>query len=397
MNRADELVPAMQETDNRKPQALTRNGSAFLDCLRFGTAMVVFLGHITFMHGPEMLGHLAHIAVCLFFVLSGFVIRMVVKTRETTRREFLIDRASRIYSVVLPALAITVVCEALAKSIDPSLILGYRWSQVPLQLVLNSTFMAENWGWDVYPMNNSPFWSLSFECVYYLLFALLYSGFRRKKLWQSKETLLAVLLMIVSGPAIVLLFPTWLAGALLYDVYQWLGRKAYGFKLASLLLALSAGVLVWSRHAVKEFLVGTSLSHRVEWLQNVFLFDLHVSPANAAKTVPWLARFSPSFFLAATIAFVVILWVLLTLDRFVPELSPQLTRLLRWVADSTFALYLLHSPLLFLLKAIFHSRPPEPLLWVCSVVLVCILLSRAFERFKFLLRRWLRRVFPYVG
>jgi peptidoglycan/LPS O-acetylase OafA/YrhL len=89
--------------------------------------------------------------------------------------------------------------------------------------------------------------------------------------------------------------------------------------------------------------------------------------------------------------------VLLTLDRFVPELSPQLTRLLRWVADSTFALYLLHSPLLFLLKAIFHSRPPEPLLWVCSVVLVCILLSRAFERFKFLLRRWLRRVFPYVG
>ena len=56
--------------------------------------MVVFLGHLgRFFPAEARFDRLTHIAVCVFFVLSGFVIRMIVKTRISSMRDFLIDRA----------------------------------------------------------------------------------------------------------------------------------------------------------------------------------------------------------------------------------------------------------------------------------------------------------------
>ena len=49
---------------------------------------------------------LAHTAVIVFFVLSGFVISWAAE-RDGTAREYILNRASRIYSVALPALALT--------------------------------------------------------------------------------------------------------------------------------------------------------------------------------------------------------------------------------------------------------------------------------------------------
>jgi len=50
-------------------------------------------------------------AVSVFFVLSGYVIAHVLSTREKTPLEFTASRFARLYSVLLPALAITAVCD----------------------------------------------------------------------------------------------------------------------------------------------------------------------------------------------------------------------------------------------------------------------------------------------
>src|SRR3954463_4446455 len=89
---------------------MKRDLSAFLDLTRILAASAVFLGHLSSPQlGGEMLsvfGHERHSAVIVFFVLSGFVIAWAAE-RDGSVREYIINRATRIYSVALPALALT--------------------------------------------------------------------------------------------------------------------------------------------------------------------------------------------------------------------------------------------------------------------------------------------------
>jgi hypothetical protein len=58
---------------------LSTTNSVFLDLIRFAAAVIVFWSHITqarFSTGFSTQGTAGHMAVCVFFVLSGFVIRM---------------------------------------------------------------------------------------------------------------------------------------------------------------------------------------------------------------------------------------------------------------------------------------------------------------------------------
>jgi peptidoglycan/LPS O-acetylase OafA/YrhL len=377
-----------------KPRTLSQSGSAFLDCVRFGTAIVVFLGHLgRFFPAVARFARLTHIAVCVFFVLSGFVIRMIASTRIGSMRDFLIDRASRIYSVTVPALCLTVVFEGIGRLVNPvryfALADPFRWSHIPLQFLTNLTFTAQSWGYETNPLSNSPFWSLSFECVYYLLFGLLFYGMKR-----LSTRFLVLLVMLLAGPATVLLFPTWLMGCLLYDTYIWLDQKRYGIPLATGLLFSTLGLMGIFRHPIGWLLNQTDAPHRIVWLQTVIPLTMRNRLADSNGVLPWLSRFSLSYYIASVVVFVVMLWVLLTLDRYMPKLPEMIWTKLRWIAEGTFSLYLLHLPLLMMISCLLGGQPKYPYLWSFFAVSVCILLSRPFERLKVAMRRGLRIAFP---
>jgi len=397
-----------------KPRTLSQSGSVFLDCVRFGTAMVVFAGHVgryfsakadldqmdvwlgargISIHSGDFIAHLLHVAVCVFFVLSGFVIRMILQTRVTTMQDFLIDRASRIYSVTAPALLLTLLLEGVSRAVNPALYLvlaePFRRSQVPLQLLTNLTFTAQCWGYETNPLSNSPFWSLSFECIYYLLFALLFFGARRG--WVRVTI---VLVMLLAGPSIVLLFPTWLLGCLLYDVYIRLDAKPYAVALASGLLAVVLGGGFAFRHWIVWLLNVTEAPERTAWLGRVVPAPLQRSFGDSNGVLPWLSRFSLSYYAAAVIVFAVMLWTLLTLDRFLPHVPRAFAATLRWIAEGTFSLYLLHVPLLMLVACVVPAADSHRYFWCCAVVCACIMLSQPFDRLKKAMRRGLHRTFP---
>jgi peptidoglycan/LPS O-acetylase OafA/YrhL len=376
------------------PRRLSQSGSMFLDCLRFGTAMVVFLGHLTrFFPSAADFGRFTHIAVSIFFVLSGFVIRMIVRTRVGTMRDFLIDRASRIYSVLAPALVLTLLFEGLARLASPAAYAKasdhFLWTHVPLQFLTNLTFTAQSWGYETNPLSNSPFWSLSFECVYYILFALLFFGRHRLSMW-----LLALLVTALAGPAILLLFPTWLIGCVLYDTYIWLDRKPNAVPLSSSLLVVVFGLMFVFRHALGRLLIATDEPHRTAWLSSVLHPSIAHRFADSAGTVPWLSRFSFSFYVASIVVFIVMLWALLTIDRFAPNVPEAVAGKLRWVAEGTFSLYLLHLPILILLSALTAGAPTHPYLWSIPIVVFCILLSQPFNRLKNAMRKALSGATP---
>src|SRR5215210_909306 len=93
---------------------MKRDLSAFLDLTRTLAALTVFLAHLSQPRfGGEALSVFtgqSHSAVIVFFVLSGFVIFRAAE-RDGTAREYILNRASRIYSVALPALALTSITD----------------------------------------------------------------------------------------------------------------------------------------------------------------------------------------------------------------------------------------------------------------------------------------------
>lgn len=391
------------------PIRLSASSSLLLDTVRFTAALAVLLHHFTdsrMSTGWPHLGVLGHEAVCVFFVLSGFVIRLVTVrvtvTRSATFTQYVADRASRLYSVVAPALLATVLCEALAAALRPGAYAAMRdafaWRDVPLQLLANLTFTAQNWGYGLNPLSNAPFWSLSYEVLYYALYGVVH--YRVRGRWG-----IVAAGLLLAGPSIALLFPVWLLGVLTCDLYLLLSRRRAASGLsalgwASLTLATLSATLATLRHPIARLLRTLGHENRAVWLTS------HIAPhlpwrqthpglfLDPTGHLPWLGETSLSFFFIGTLTANFMLLGLLFFDRHAPHLPPRLARITRTVADSTFTLYLFHVPLMLLAVAclghpVRTANGAATLLG--GIVLLTIPLARVLDRFKDVLRLKLRR------
>ena len=371
------------------PQTLSAAGSILLDVLRFGAACVVLFCHFSHPLMSEHLPNLAtagHLAVAVFFVLSGFVIRYVTLTRETTAKEFLINRASRIYSVVVPALVITVICESAAWSINPhyySLVsLPFTWSDVPFQLFTNLIFQSQNWGYEIIPLSNSPFWSLAFECFYYVIYGLCFYRVRGM-------VPLCFLVLIVGGPSVALMFPVWLMGSLAFDFYSKLSASALGLRISSISLAGTLLGLFMARVRIRAFLIAVNEEHRTAWISRGLIGVPHHEIFFRFGRLPWLTNASASFFVVGLVMALFTVWALLLVDRLLGMVSVRMARWFRFVAEGTFALYLLHLPLLILIvcaaggpiRSNFASA-----LGLTAIIVVCVCIAIPMDAFKRRLR-----------
>ncbi len=374
-----------------------RNASILLDLLRFAAALAVALTHMQH-HFVTKAGFISersgNSAVCVFFVLSGFVIRYVTVARRPAAREYWSDRVSRIYSVVVPALLLTVLLEGAALLLAPAayhnIADAFPWSAVPLQLLENLTFTVGWWGIGVPPLSNGPFWSLSFECVYYALYGIL--RYMPRARWA-----LVPLLLLAAGPSIALLFPIWLFGAALHDVYVKLHARRDGLAIATGALLVYLGVLAAMHKQVLHVLRATEVAERTQMLTHAVASFAWGRSLFHGAPLHWLDRFSVSFFLTGSLLAVAMLPVMLTLDGFVPTATKLSASRIRLVADGTFTLYLLHLPL-FILFVSLAGGPwtnwREGLAMLVVVVIISILLGRVFDRLKDAMRASLRSLPP---
>src|SRR5690606_32962285 len=92
--------------------------SVYFDALRVVCALLVFLYHAgVFWGGPMaeftsalgITGSIAHLAVVVFFVLSGYLIRHASMREGVTWKTYAVDRAARLSSVVLPGLVLAAI------------------------------------------------------------------------------------------------------------------------------------------------------------------------------------------------------------------------------------------------------------------------------------------------
>jgi len=309
---------------------MSRGLSLYLDLLRFALALEVLLAHFIY-RGYTPAGFLwfvwsyAQTAVIGFFVLSGYVIAHVTTGRETTTSSYVIARVARLYSVVLPALALTWLLDSLGSALSPA---SYATGPAtlgahqPLRYLLSASMLQDfgilglpggKYSADWYPGSNTPFWSMSFEATYYALFA--FALFLRGRARIVSCGVLAVL----AGPAIMALFPVWLLGVAAYHVQQ---RVRLPVALAAVGFVVSIGLILlvgWQRD-VPRWAVGWPWIGRLLHLDYAegLLFAVNILMANRLSVA---------------------------LDRSLNRFAP----VVRWLGGLTFAMYLCHRPVMHFL------------------------------------------------
>lgn len=364
-------------TDAASPRVqagrLSTAQSLLLDLVRIGAAILVAVGHLTqpfFSVGWPDLTYLARAAVAVFFVLSGFVIRYVTSTRRTDLAGYLKDRGSRVYSVALPAMLVTLAADSISRRVNPVFFATWTgdWTHPFGRVVQNLVFTAQLWQNNVNPLSNSPFWSLNYEVGYYILYgcAFYLTGLKR---WAW-----IALLVLALGPEILSLAPLWLAGCVAFDLYRRWRRSGRLSVYLNWGMAASAVAAVALFAFVREY----PGAWYALWQRRLLLTWASL----------WITPLDYLFGLLGTVFFLKLLEIA---GRVHIAPNRRGVAAVRFISEGTFPLYLLHFPLLVLIAAWIpynHANGLEKTLVFAAIFAVGVLAGHPCNALK----RWMRNV-----
>lgn len=302
--------------------ALPRPFSIYLDLVRFLAACLVYVYHSNqrWLVEPILpLAHYGHTSVIVFFVLSGYVIAYVTDTKERDWATYTASRLSRVYSVALPTLALTLLLDWAGRRYFGA-DLGYPFDWFLVRILGSLLMVNEVWFVSITSFSNVPYWSICYEAWYYVAFGVL--------VFMPRLPALAVvaLLALVLGPKVVLLAPIWALGVLLY---RW-RRLAEVSETTGWLLALggAAGIGLY---------LYFDIEHRA------------AQPLQELLGKHWFEQLSFSrWFIGDYLLGPLVMLHFAGMRRVALRLNPLFTAVekpVRLLAAYTFTLYLLHQPL----------------------------------------------------
>jgi peptidoglycan/LPS O-acetylase OafA/YrhL len=343
---------------------MKRDLSAFLDLTRILAASTVFLGHLANPRfGGGMLavfGEQRHSAVIVFFVLSGFVIAWAAE-RDGTAREYILNRATRIYSVALPALILTWVIDDFLIQYHPGTVNSlYQHAAIWKYLPIFLTFSGDFWFLSEDAFSNIPYWSLCYEVWYYVVFGVIVFG-RGSWRWA-----IAIVCLLMMGPRLWLLWPVWLAGAFLHRLPP-LSAKRSRFLLFLSLTGLILLKLGGIEHVLNDV---------VDRLTGGFA-DSHL-------------RYS-AFFAGDYLVAIMVAGAIHTARGADIASLARMRGPIAAMASVSFSMYLTHFPLFLFFNALFPGQ--AFVIGVLSLGAI-IAFGLTFERNKVLLRRGLAALWP---
>lgn len=350
--------------------------SIYLDLIRFLAAVTVFFVHANydrFTGGLPVLWRLKDLgndAVMVFFVLSGFVIAYVSDQKEKTLKDYFVSRFARLYSVAIPALILTVILDHIGLRLDSQMYDGgwFQGDRPVWRLASNALFVNEMWFTSVRPFSNGPFWSLGYEFWYYVIFAA--ACYVKSRL----KYILVPALCLLIGPKILILFPVWLLGVLVYYIIR---NRSVPESIGWLMFAGSLVLYAIFRiGGYPDYLYGLTATH----IDQDFMM----------YTLRWSQEFLSSYVIGVLVAI-----------HFIgaATVAPRLASLLlagekpiRYLAGFTFATYLFHYPLLQFFAAVASHVDDQSLrnaIMVFGSLGVIAVLGTITERRKADIKRWI--------
>ncbi|MEM9636647.1 MAG: sterol desaturase family protein, partial [Pseudomonadota bacterium] len=346
---------------------MSQGFSIWLDFLRAAAAITVLFGHmahIRFTRGDYYFLreiNIASDAVIVFFVLSGVVIAYAAK-RDGTLERFAFNRLTRLWSVVLPALVLTVLFDAIGTALRPDAYPAGFYNPVPVsEMFLRGLTFTNEWQgfWDRVRLGtNGPLWSLSYEVGFYMLFGA--AVFLRGAL---RWVLLALLVLLLGLPILALL-PAWLMGVLV-----WHSTRAEQASRATDVARAILGIVL---------LIGLKVAGLPQLLTDVTTEGL--APLNHHILLGYSDEVLWNMVIAVCVA-LHLAGVKNIADRRAPRPEGMSVRSIRWIAGASFSIYVMHYPTLHLLDATLPEDLPAYDLWLLTLTLaVCFAFAAVFER-----------------
>jgi peptidoglycan/LPS O-acetylase OafA/YrhL len=356
-----------------EPRALSKSASAHLDLIRGLAAWAVMWGHLRALffvdyqhlqHGSLPLGAVyfftgfGNQAVMVFFVLSGFLISSVIIGRRVSGnwswRDYAIDRASRLYVVLIPGLLFGLFWDKMGsvlfafRHIYSQPIDGFGTAIAQSQLTFDTflgnlfflqTILCPTFG------SNGPLWSLANEFWYYVLFPVALAACVA---WASYSvrtaiplTILTACLALFLGQHILVGFLIWLTGTVLvFANANWRFLTKSWLKLYALAtILLLSGCLISARSG-RSVILGSDLCVGIAF--SLFLFAVLQMDAQKVEGVyqraaHFLAGFSYSLYV---LHFPVLLFLrawLVPLQRWQPDVRHLIYGVILGMATLGFA------------------------------------------------------------
>lgn len=355
---------------------MTPKFSVYLGALRFFAAIIVVLSHFAYPRFTDGTYiwirdlNLGSDAVIIFFVLSGFLIAYTADQKDKTWQSYVFSRATRLYSVVLPAILLTIALDFFGAQINPEKYDGWWFNDIsPItQIFYALTFSNEWFGQGVRLGTNGPYWSLSYEAAYYILFGIFtfVSG--------HKKWLALIPVSLLFGWAVLLLLPCWLIGVALY---KYVLLKTYKTSISWLMATLP--------------ILAYALCLYAELPRTLLLFTHAVS---GTETVNETFRFSNEFLwnwlLSILVAIHLIGVSVLCQNSGNEHKKTTFARLINLLAGASFTLYVVHYPAL----QFIDSALPETIekhLHDFALLSATIILCFAFAELSERRLKWLRK------
>ena len=283
-----------------RPDLLNPNLSRWLDHFRWISALMVAASHLRNMLMPDAahLGPLAAVfyfftlfaeqAVVVFFVLSGLLVGGVILRGAREGRfapaKYAVDRASRLYVALVPALVLSVALQWTVGAVScPA-------PDTALRIAGNLAFV-QNFG-GIPPCNNASLWSLSSEGYFYVVGPLLILAA------IVRRPIVILLALAALTPAVLTLAPSrvtplfglglWVCGLLPWFVHI---RLRWWIAAVPLVAALLASRLHWIPGTmIEEGVIGVAFAV-------LLASDLRLLRAPAGRLAVALASFSYSLYL----------------------------------------------------------------------------------------------------
>ena len=366
-NSGDIAVPKESATVTRQRRARLRPVPG-LDGLRGLAVLAVVIYHF---FGDLLPG--GYLGVDMFFVLSGFLITsLLVREFAVTGRISLTDFWIRRFRRILPAaLVVLCLCTALVAMIGGDLAVGIR------EQFLGTFFFVNNWtqiatSQTCFAPNEvqvfAHYWSLAVEEQFYLLWPLLMFGAFALSRRQPKRLpiALSLILAVASAVAMALLFTP---GEDPTRVYYGTDTHAFGLLIGAVLSLLLTST---SKEAKADSWASTSTG-------------VAAGAVGALALVGYLAQLVwMSADLGVTYRGGLVFTSLLGAAMIwgvVRETGPLTwlfrIRVMRWLGQRSFSLYLWHWPVVMILREL--SDAPAWLLGLLALFLSCLLAEVTYQ------------------
>lgn len=363
----------------------TKSHYAILDGLRGVAAVIVVAFHIfeTFTGGnhlKQIINH-GYLAVDFFFVLSGFVIGYAYddRWREMTLGDFFKRRLIRLHPMIIMGMIIGAVGFYFSASSEvfPGISKVPAWEMLLVMLIgftllpITTSMDIRGWG-EMHPLNG-PAWSLFFEYVANILYALFIRKFSNKAL---------SVLVFLAGCALIHLATTSPNGDVIGGWSLGLAQGRIG--ITRLMYPFFAGLLL------SRICTPGRIKHAFLWCSLIVIAVLSFPRVGGSEHL-WMNGLYDSL----SIIFIFPLVVFMGASGEVK--GKFASKICKFFGDISYPIYIIHYPLIYIFTAwVVDNNIPIADAWPTGLLVLFTSIAIAYACLKFYdvpVRKWLAKRF----